>query len=68
MAEAAETRFNCPNCGAHYKVVQVEAPALASMEEVTCINCGAALQARDGKFALKYFLVSSKTKRDRRKR
>jgi predicted Zn finger-like uncharacterized protein len=68
MAEPEETRFNCPNCSAQYKVVKVEAPALANVEEVTCLNCGAALQARDGKFVLKYFLVGPKTKRERRKR
>jgi predicted Zn finger-like uncharacterized protein len=71
MAEPEETRFtrfNCPNCSAQYKVVKVEAPALANVEEVTCVNCGAALQARDGKFVLKYFLVGPKAKRDRRKR
>lgn len=68
MAEPAETRFNCPNCGAQYKIVPVEAPAVASVEDVTCVNCGTALPARDGKFALKYFLVGPKTKPDRRKR
>jgi predicted Zn finger-like uncharacterized protein len=68
MAEPAETRFNCPTCSARYKVVEVEAPALASVEEVTCVNCGAALQARDGRLARKYFLVDPKTRRDRHKR
>jgi predicted Zn finger-like uncharacterized protein len=68
MAEQVETRFNCPDCSAQYKVVKVEAPALANVEEVKCINCGAALQARDGKLVLKYFLVDPKAKRDRRKR
>jgi predicted Zn finger-like uncharacterized protein len=66
MAEPEETRFNCPNCNAQYKVVKIEAPALASAEDVTCVSCGTALQARDGKLALKYFLVGSKAKRDRR--
>jgi predicted Zn finger-like uncharacterized protein len=68
MAQPPETRFSCPNCHAHYKVVRVEAPVPSNPEEVACINCGAALQARDGNFALKYFLVSPKTKRERRKR
>lgn len=68
MPEPSETRFDCPNCGARYKVVRVDAPPLANEEEVTCVNCGVAFQGREGRFALKYFLVSPKTRRDRRKR
>jgi transcription elongation factor Elf1 len=66
MAEPEETRFNCPNCNAQYKVVRVEAPALANVEEITCVICSAPLQARDDKFVLKYFLVGAKPKRERR--
>jgi len=50
----------CPNCQAAYKVVQVEAPS--DPVEVTCLNCGAPLEGRKGRFLLKYFLV------DRRRR
>jgi hypothetical protein len=36
-------------------------------EELQCRNCGGALEARDGNFILKYFLVKT-PKKGRRKR
>jgi hypothetical protein len=42
-------------------------PGETSHEEVQCRNCGGALEARDGDFILKYFLVG-KPKKSRRKR
>jgi predicted RNA-binding Zn-ribbon protein involved in translation (DUF1610 family) len=51
------TRFDCPNCGAHYRLVRVEAPANTPDREITCRSCGAPLQAREGRYILKYFLV-----------
>jgi len=50
------TSFHCPNCGAEYKVVRVEAPP-AHDQPLTCLSCGGALHNREGNFALKYFRV-----------
>jgi predicted Zn finger-like uncharacterized protein len=52
------TPFECPSCGAKYKVVRMEAEAPANEKaKVACLTCGAPLEARDGKFILKYFRV-----------
>jgi predicted nucleic acid-binding Zn ribbon protein len=51
------TRFNCPNCGAPYKVVRVEADPLTADHEITCLSCDAPLRGREGGLVLKYFLV-----------
>jgi len=67
MARAPETRFNCPQCSAVYRVVRVEIPRAAD-EEVACVNCGSALPPREDKFALKYFLVSPRTPTGRPRR
>ena len=55
MPQRSPTPFNCPNCGAKYKVVEVEAPSATA--DLTCVSCGDPLPARDGGFLLKYFLV-----------
>jgi hypothetical protein len=57
MASSPASRFNCPNCGAAYEVVYVEAETVALNRELACLSCGAPLQARQGRFALKYFLL-----------
>lgn len=57
MASSPRSRFNCPNCGAVYEVVYVEAENVAIDRELACLSCGAPLQARQGGFALKYFLL-----------
>jgi predicted RNA-binding Zn-ribbon protein involved in translation (DUF1610 family) len=49
--------FNCPNCGALYEVVHVEAENVAIDRELACVSCGAPLQSRQGRFVLKYFLL-----------
>jgi predicted Zn finger-like uncharacterized protein len=59
MSERQDPSFTCKNCGAHYKVVRVEEPSTMNDREVTCVNCDAALQARDDRFVLKYFLVAT---------
>ena len=40
-----------------YEVVYVEAEAAALNSELACLSCGALLQARQGRLALKYFLL-----------
>ncbi len=68
MSESSSSLFNCPACGAEYKVVRMEATSSETTdEELQCRNCGGALDARDGNFILKYFLVKT-SKKGRRKR
>ena len=57
MAQPPVARFDCPNCNALYKVVRVEADPLTADSEITCRNCDAPLQGREGASVLKYFLV-----------
>ena len=56
MTETA-AKFQCPTCGAAYRVARVEAPP-RNDRQLTCISCGGPLNNREGKFALKYFRVS----------
>ena len=58
MSDPLSVPFNCPNCGAKYEIVRVEAPARPQTDrEITCISCGGPLHGRQGVFILKYFLV-----------
>ena len=52
----------CAN-GAAYKVVKVESPSPPA--EITCKACGARLEAREGKYLLKYFLVEKPPRESR---
>lgn len=54
---AAEPSFACPNCGALYQVVKVEAGAETADREITCRSCGAPFAAREGNLVLKYLLM-----------
>jgi len=47
----------CPTCGAKYKVVRVEAPVTPGEGRLVCTSCGGPLNAREGRFVLKYFGV-----------
>ena len=48
------TGFQCPTCGAQYKVVRIEAAPLHD-RQIVCVTCGGPLLGRQGKFVLKYF-------------
>lgn len=54
LAMTEPTKFRCSNCETEYKIVRVEAPA-THKDPLLCLSCGAPLQNREGKFALKYF-------------
>jgi predicted Zn finger-like uncharacterized protein len=54
---AAFNPFICPNCGAFYQVVKVEAGPETDNREIKCRACGGPLVGREGKFVLKYFLL-----------
>jgi predicted RNA-binding Zn-ribbon protein involved in translation (DUF1610 family) len=57
MPTAQQSRFRCPNCGALYEIVRVEAESVTVDRELSCLMCGAPLQGREGRSVLKYFLV-----------
>jgi len=59
-APAAIVLRSCPHCETRYRVVKVEADSTAPLREITCLACGGPLQGREGRFALKYFLVESR--------
>jgi hypothetical protein len=50
--------FTCPNCGALYQIIKVEAGPESDSREIVCLVCGGPLAAREGEFVLKYFLQS----------
>jgi predicted RNA-binding Zn-ribbon protein involved in translation (DUF1610 family) len=60
MAAAQVSRFQCPNCGAPYQIVRVEADGVSVDRELTCLRCGAPLPGREGRFVLKYFLLEAR--------
>lgn len=51
------TTFRCPQCGASYKVVRVDAAGLLNEARVNCLVCGKEFPGHDGAFFLKYFLT-----------
>jgi predicted RNA-binding Zn-ribbon protein involved in translation (DUF1610 family) len=57
MTVAGVTPFECPNCGAQYKIVRVETDGAVPEGQLTCRTCGGPLHGREGRFILKYFLV-----------
>ena len=64
IAAFREGKPNCPNCGAKYTIVRVEAPPRPKTDrEITCVTCGGPLQGRQGAFVLKYFLVERPRRR-----
>ena len=56
-AKLPAAQFNCPACGARYKVVQVETETAGADSRLACRHCGAPLSGREGRFILKYFMV-----------
>ena len=57
------TFFECPDCGAQYKVVRQEADQTqlhsSNPKQLKCLTCGRPLDSCDGKFVLKYFRVKA---------
>jgi hypothetical protein len=49
--------FNCPDCAASYQMVKVEAPPVMGEPQLTCLSCGGPVNAREGRFVLKYFFT-----------
>jgi predicted Zn finger-like uncharacterized protein len=60
----SKTQFECPNCGAKYEVVRVEAPRGPIINrEIRCVSCGSPLNGREGKFIFKYFMIERSRRR-----
>jgi predicted RNA-binding Zn-ribbon protein involved in translation (DUF1610 family) len=57
MPVTEATPFECPNCGAQYKLVRLETNEALPDQELACRKCGGPLHGREGRFILKYFLV-----------
>ena len=53
--------YNCPNCNGLYHVVKVEVPPIMNEAQLTCLSCGGPLNAREGRFALKYFFIDRRS-------
>ena len=68
LAQPGTTRFDCPTCGAGYKLVRVEADLRSDNRQITCRKCGGPLQGRQGNMVLKYFLVDRPGAQARRER
>ena len=49
-------RFDCPHCGARYKLVRVEVESVGAGGRIACRSCGGPLESHDGRHILKYFL------------
>jgi predicted RNA-binding Zn-ribbon protein involved in translation (DUF1610 family) len=62
VAKPDVVSFDCPNCGAKYKLVRAEADPKLLDRQITCRSCGAPLHGREGSMALKYFLVDGPRK------
>jgi hypothetical protein len=67
-AKTAALSFECPHCGAAYKLVRVEADSQTIDRQITCRRCGAPFQGRQGNAVLKYFLVDRPRAQARRDR
>ena len=62
MPKSPVSRFTCPNCDASYMVVQVRAAPSTLYRQITCRSCDSPLEARKGRFILKYFLLEERRK------
>ena len=58
--------FRCPNCAALYQVTRAESDP-ARNREIICLTCGGPLDAREGKFALKYLFLRPRSESDHRR-
>jgi hypothetical protein len=57
MPVTQATPFECPTCGAEYKLVRVETKEVVPDQQITCRKCGNRLPGSEGRVILKYFLV-----------
>jgi hypothetical protein len=57
MPVTQATPFQCPACGAEYKLVRVETKEAVPEQRVTRRKCGNRRAGSEGRLILKYFLV-----------
>jgi DNA-directed RNA polymerase subunit RPC12/RpoP len=57
MTTELASRFDCPHCGAQYKLVRLEAESVVADRQIACRRCGGPLESHDARHILKYFLV-----------
>jgi predicted RNA-binding Zn-ribbon protein involved in translation (DUF1610 family) len=56
-SEESVSPFDCPHCGARYKLVRVELEPVEAGGHIACRSCGGPLKSHDGGHILKYFMV-----------
>jgi predicted RNA-binding Zn-ribbon protein involved in translation (DUF1610 family) len=56
-AKELASRFDCPHCGARYKLVRVEPESVEASGPIACRSCGGPLKSHADRHILKYFLV-----------
>jgi predicted RNA-binding Zn-ribbon protein involved in translation (DUF1610 family) len=56
-AKEQASRFDCPHCGARYKLVRVEPESVEVSGPIACRSCGGPLESHADRHILKYFLV-----------
>jgi predicted RNA-binding Zn-ribbon protein involved in translation (DUF1610 family) len=57
IAKEPASRFDCPHCGARYKLVRIEVEAVDPGGSIACRSCGGPLKSHADRHILKYFLV-----------
>ena len=57
MPVTQATSFQCPTCGAEYKLVRIETKEVVPDQQTNCRECGSQLPGSEGHVILKYFLV-----------
>ena len=57
MPVTQATSFQCPTCGAEYKLVRIETKEVVPDQQTNCRKCGSQLPGSEGYVILKYFLV-----------
>ena len=60
----SEVSFSCPNCGAVYQIVKIEAGPETANREVMCQACDAFF-GREAKVVVKYFMLRKGLKRQK---
>jgi predicted RNA-binding Zn-ribbon protein involved in translation (DUF1610 family) len=56
-AKESASRFDCPHCGARYKLVRVETEPVEASGTIACRACGGLIEGHADRHILKYFLV-----------
>ena len=63
MPVTQATPFQCPTCGAEYKLVRIETKETVPDQQMACRKCGSSLPGAEGRLVLKYFLLAHRVRR-----